>query len=190
MKPIQIFVTMLIGVWLPELAYAQPEGFTHALYLNGKGAHVQLPDNMLVPLAEATVETWVKWEKLNRWSRVFDFGREGNAAVLQNERISSTLGFAIYDRAGKRHRVRETKAVTLDTWYHIAVVCGSGGMELYINGELAKKNGYEGGLNEVAGGYSYIGRSNWPQDDFFTGYISDFRIWGKRRMRSSSSTAP
>lgn len=76
------------------------------LFLNGTGAHIVLPASITDNLVNETVEGWVRWESLNKWSRVFDFGKEGNAAVLQNERENATLFFSILDRTGKLHRAQ------------------------------------------------------------------------------------
>ena len=72
------------------------------LFLDGK-SHVELPRNLFDRTTKATIEVWVKWNRFNKWSRVFDFGREGNAVVLQIEKTSNTLNYRIWDRSGKRH---------------------------------------------------------------------------------------
>ena len=152
------------------------------LFLDGK-SHVELPRNLFDRTTEATIEAWVKWNRFNKWSRVFDFGREGNAVVLQIEKTSNTLNYRIWDRSGKRHGTQKKKAVNTGVWYHIATVSGPGGMEFYINGRLVDEDKYNGSLSEAAGGMNYIGKSNWPDDKLFEGYISDLRIWSKRRSQ-------
>ena len=160
----------------------------NVLYLGGKNAYVQLPPNIFDRTAQATVEAWVKWEKFNKWSRVFDFGREGNAVVVQNEKTSTTLNYRIWDKGGKQHGTQAKNAVSAGSWYHIAVVCGYGGMEFYVNGSLVDSDKYTGGLDEASGGNNYIGRSNWPKDKLFQGYIAEFRVWDGRRSQSEIST--
>ena len=156
----------------------------NVLYLDGTGAYVQLPPNIFDRLTNVTVEAWVKWERFNNWAHVFDFGREKNAILIQNEETSSTLHFTIYDRKEKGRRVKAEKVITAGTWYHIAAVCGYGGMALYVNGQFVDSDKYDGGLDEVAGGKNYVGRSNWPKDDLFQGYIAEFRVWDRRRSAS------
>ena len=70
---------------------------------------------------------------------------------------------------------RPKKAVNAGIWYHIAVVSGPGGMEFYINGQLVDRDDYSGSLSEAAGGANFIGKSNWPKDKMFEGYISELR---------------
>jgi len=154
------------------------------LFLNGTGAHVVLPTDLTDNLVNATVEAWVKWESLNRWSRVFDFGQEGNAAVLQNERETASLFFSIWDRSSKLRRAEAFKAIEVGKWQHMAVVCGKTGMQLYVNGELVGSNPYILPFNAISGGTNYLGKSNWPEDAPFHGYISDLRVWSDARSQA------
>ena len=62
-----------------------------------------------------------KWDRIKNWSRVFDFGREGNAFVVQSEKSSRTLNFAIYDRNGRRHRMQARNTIPVGQWFHLAV---------------------------------------------------------------------
>ena len=153
------------------------------LFLDGR-SHVELPKNLFDYTTQATIEVWVKWNRFNEWSRVFDFGREGNAVVLQNEKSSNTLNYRIWDKSGKRHGTQAKKAVNTGVWYHIAVVSGFSGMEFYINGQLVDQDDFSGSLSEAAGGTNFIGKSNWPKDKMFEGYISELRIWSKMRSQS------
>jgi tetratricopeptide (TPR) repeat protein len=155
------------------------------LKFDGKTGYVELPQNLFDQLPQATIEAWVKWERFNKYSRVFDFGREKNSVALQNEKTSSNIIYAIFDRNGKRHRIREKKVLSQGAWHHIAAVCGPGGMELYIDGRQFNdkgifSGGYDGGLNIASGGRNYIGKSNWPNDKLFQGHIVDFRVWDRR----------
>ncbi len=158
------------------------------LFLDGR-SHVELPRNLFDRTTQATIEVWVKWNRFNQWSRVFDFGHEGNAVVLQNEKSSNTLNYRIWDRSGKRHGTQAKKAVNTGAWYHMAVVSGFDGMKFYINGQLVDRDDFRGSLSEAAGGTNFIGKSNWPKDKLFEGYISELRIWSKVRSQSEIRSA-
>ena len=54
--------------------------------LDGDGAFVKLPGNSFTNLGAATIETWVKVNKQGSWSRVFDFGKEGNVVAPHTAR--------------------------------------------------------------------------------------------------------
>lgn len=174
---------ILMVLWMMP-ATAQQGQVMPVLFLNGTGAHVELPATLTDKLVNATVEGWVKWESLNKWSRVFDFGKEGNAAVLQNERETSTLFFSVWDRSGKLRRAEGFKAIDQGKWQHMAIVCGKTGMKLYVGGELVGENAYILPFNAISGGKNYLGKSNWPEDAPFHGYIADFRVWSTARSQS------
>ncbi len=160
----------------------------NVVYLNGVDSYLELPAHAFDDLTEATVEVWVKWKRFNKWARVLDWGREGNALVIQTEKSSSTVNFAIFDRQGKRHRTRAKKAVKLGEWVHLAAVCGIGGMEFYVNGKRRDDDNYEGGLEQITEGSKYFGKSNWPKDKLLQGYIGEIRVWDRRRSRKKIKT--
>lgn len=178
--------TLLIAVLICLTGYgssqAQQAGglSMNVLHLDGKSGYVTLPPRAFDGLTEVTVEAWVRWERFARWGQVFDFGREGNAILVQNEEASSTIQFVIYDRKGKAHRTKAEKTIAPGIWYHLAAVCGPGGMQFYLNGKLVDSDRYEGGLDQVSGVNYFIGRSNWPGDDLFQGDVAEFRVWNRR----------
>ena len=102
--------------------------------LNGRGAFVELPQELTQRRSGITIETWVRWHAFKKWARVFDFGKKGNAMVLQNEKNSSTLNFTIYDKKGQRHRIQIKNVIRTNQWFHLVATCGPKGMNLYING--------------------------------------------------------
>lgn len=178
------FLVALTLILLPHTTIAQQNQVMPVLFLDGSGAHVVLPTALTDNLVNATVEAWVKWESLNRWSRVFDFGQEGNAAVLQNERETASLFFSIWDRSSKLHRAEAFKVIEVGKWQHMAIVCGKTGMQLYVNGELVGSNPYILPFNAVSGGTNYLGKSNWSDDAPFHGYIADLRVWSDARSQA------
>lgn len=52
-------------------------------------------------------------------------------------------------------------------------------MQFYVNGSLLENDKYEGGILEISGGSDFIGKSNWSNDAYFQGYMSEFRIWNR-----------
>ena len=154
-----------------------------AIRFDGRGAYVQLPSGIFDQEENATIEAYVKWERFNEWSRVFDFGREGNAIVVQNNKKSSQINFRIWDNKGKQHGVSAKNAVLANTWHHIAVVCGTGGMKIYVDGTFYDDDDYRGGLNQAYGGSYYLGKSNWPKDQPFAGMMAEFRVWNYQRSQ-------
>ena len=164
-------------------------GYTYAqemqvIRFDGHNSYVQLPSGIFDQEENATIEVWVKWQKFNEWSRVFDFGREGNAVVVQNNKKSTQINFRIWDKKKKEHGVQAKKVVLGNTWHHIAVVCGTGGMKIYVDGTFYDDDEYRGGLNQAHGGHNYLGKSNWPKDKLFAGQMAEFRVWNYQRSQS------
>ncbi|MDA0711536.1 MAG: LamG domain-containing protein, partial [bacterium] len=179
-----IFTLALTFALLFTLASAQQTQVMPVLFLNGTGAYAELPGPVTDNLVNATIECWVLWESLHKWSRVFDFGKEGNAAVLQNERETPTLFFSVWDRSGKMYRAEGLKAIETGKWQHMAIVSGKAGMQLYVNGERIGENAYVMPFSAISGGRNYLGRSNWPDDEPFHGFIADYRVWATARTAS------
>ena len=183
-------ILIIVGFLLFQSSCIWGQGHLNVLFLDGKSGYVTLSDRVIEGVDEATVETWVKWKSFTKWSRVFDFGKKGNAVVVQSEKKSSTLNYAIYDRYSKRYRIQKSKAVELGRWYHVAAVCGSDGMFFYLDGELVgSEKRYRNGFREVSGGNNYLGKSNWDGDAMFHGYISEFRIWSEAKTQKQVQEA-
>ena len=72
------------------------------LELDGKNSYVQLPSNIFNELDEATVEGWVKWDRLGMWMRFFDFGRQEQTMCLGNRETSGDLKFELFDANRQR----------------------------------------------------------------------------------------
>ena len=155
-----------------------------AIRFDGYSAYVQLPSGIFDQEENATIEAWVKWEQFNEWSRVFDFGREGNAVVVQNHKKSPQINFRIWDNKKKEHGIQAKNAVLANTWHHIAVVCGTGGMRIYVDGTFYDDDDYRGGLSQAYRGNNYVGKSNWQKDKLFAGMMAEFRVWNYQRSQS------
>ena len=170
----------LSSVWISN-ARSQDGEHMNVLYLDGQGGYVLLPSHFLSGLEEATVEVWVKWEKLRKWARVFDFGRKDFAAAVRGRKTSTALSFVVYDQEGDPNEVEKRDAIEVGRWCHVAAVCGRGGVRLFVDGKLEGESPYRGGLKMVSGGTNLVGKSNWPDDEPFQGYMTEFRVWNKAR---------
>jgi len=198
----------------------------NVLYLDGKKGYVELPSSITNGLTESTIEVWIRFEKFNKWSRIFDFGRKGNAVVVSNEKKSSKFRFEIWNKYGKSHKILAKNIIKQGKWHHIAAVLSrEEGMSFYIDGiqvggspfkvinmaenglwldgispkigglhqyghvvkTIEKNSGGKtlylstGSLDDVSGGRNYIGKSHSIKDEFFFGYLTEFRIWNTAR---------
>jgi len=79
MKPVSLW--FLIGgacfAWglLSTLVAQQPASTVQVLDLDEKDSYVELPPNIFNDLTEATIEGWMKWDRLGHWLRFFDCGK-------------------------------------------------------------------------------------------------------------------
>jgi signal transduction histidine kinase/CheY-like chemotaxis protein/ligand-binding sensor domain-containing protein len=161
------------------------------LHLDGTNSYVELPSDIFNNLEEATVEGWVKWNSLRRFSRFFDFGNLWNAIEVCNEANTGNLYLSI-DRPpfaiGSELRLTAPGLIQTNEWCHIALVTGSGGVRLYFNGALVTKNDETVSFATIGNGdHNYLGRSNWKgaadlgNDEDFQGIMDEVRIWSTAR---------
>ena len=165
---------------LATSAWAREPLTMNVMTFDGKSGYVELPQNIFDTLSEGTIETWVKWTKFNKWSRVFDFGIENRAVVVQTEKDKNSLNYRIWEGKRRDHKIQARKMLRKGVWHHVAAVFGRSGMALYLDGQLIGTNAFEGGLDVAAGGNNTIGKSNWPKDKMFQGLMAEFRVWNRR----------
>jgi hypothetical protein len=92
---VKIVGQKLILTALMMFCFILPQGWgkNHVLYLDGNKSYVRLPSNAFDGLDEATVEGWVRWEKLTKGARFFDFGnQEGRMSVYGVGRVVRAEG--------------------------------------------------------------------------------------------------
>ena len=122
---------------------------TRILQLDGDGSHVRLPPDVFNHFEEATVEAWVKWQRLSHNTQPFGFGKTWQLMGLHNGTRTRDLVFFVYQQAQKLHVITVPDVLRIDDWYHIAAVTGPAGMKIYLNGVLA-------GEHEFAGSFAAI----------------------------------
>ena len=152
------------------------------LKFDGVNDFVSLPDLNPDFSQGITIEAWVWYDSFNSWSRIIDFGNgmADNNIVLANEEYSDNLHFGIY-KDGVEQLILAKGSLEKGTWLHLAVTIDtSGDAKIYKNGRPIQsgKIHLPHNLNRTK---NYIGKSNWPGDQFFNGKLSNIRIWNKAR---------
>ncbi len=172
----------------PSTLHAQPAApANRVLQLDGQGSYVQLPSNIFNDLTEATVEGWVKWDRLGNWMRFFDFGKKDQSMVIGNSGTSGSLSFEFFDSNNQRAGDASVPdALIAGRWVHIAVVTGKGGVRIYVNGALRAANSYTGSFVQVGNGSrNFLGRNNWKEPDGnveeLQGQMDEVRVWNHAR---------
>ena len=147
-----------------------------ALSLNGTDNFVQLPYTVATH-NELTIACWAYWRGGNNWQRLWDFGTGTEQYLFFTPRSDNGMRFAIKN-GGDEQQIRMTQALALNTWVHVTVTLGADGAKLYINGELKGENAAVNILpSDIRPVFNYIGRSQFPADPCFRGYVDDFRIY-------------
>jgi hypothetical protein len=156
------------------------------LLLDGK-SFVELPPNIFNDLTEATVEAWVKWERLENRANVFDFGQfYGKEMWIAPESPQggplTGLGGYITTNIGHTFGVATPNALRTTEWFHVALSTGSGGMQLLLNGVLVGTNAFTGSFASFrSGDTNWIGRETAADHPGVIGQIDEFRVWKTQR---------
>jgi hypothetical protein len=159
------------------------------LRLDGKGSYVELPPNIFKDLTQATVEAWVKWDRFNSFSRVFEFGAPWQSLSLFNQQTNSDLRLNLYPVNSKSNTTmmyvaRATNVLRTNEWFHVAAVTGTRNMKLYLNGQLVASNRTTKSFASIDAFHTNLigrGMSGNPTDQDFRGQIDEFRVWNHRR---------
>ena len=162
-----------------------------ALYLSAaQKGHATLPAGILASACEATVATWVFLNKGVLWQRIFDFGKsDSNGAstdymymAAEDDSPTKGLRFAISTTGlGPREQSVAGPALSMATWYHVAVVLGPSGGVLYLNGVQVGANPAMTlrPIDLSNPPNLFIGRSQWMVDPYFDGNIDEFRVYDR-----------
>ncbi|MDE5107365.1 MAG: LamG domain-containing protein, partial [Trichodesmium sp. St17_bin3_1_1] len=120
------------------------------------------------------------YNSFKRWSRIIDFGNgaDNDNILFANQSDTSNLVFSV--RQGNTAKgVRADSILELKEWFYLtATLDGSGSAKIYKNGEEVK-SGSVHLPNNVNRTKNYIGESNWQNDEFFHGKMSNIRLYNR-----------
>jgi arabinan endo-1,5-alpha-L-arabinosidase len=159
------------------------------LSLSGDGQYVSLPPGAA---QMQTFMAWVKWNGGAEWQRIYDFGDDTNFyTVLTPSASSGDLRFNIsVDSIPGEQIIDAPGPLPVGVWTHVAVVMNGASVILYTNGEPAGTNHYANLVPaDLNATNNYLGRSQWPADPYFSGELSDVRLFS-RPLDSNEITAP
>jgi signal transduction histidine kinase/DNA-binding response OmpR family regulator/ligand-binding sensor domain-containing protein/protocatechuate 3,4-dioxygenase beta subunit len=159
------------------------------LELDGK-SYLALPTNIVAGLSAATIEGWVRWEKLVPHADMFDFGgRNGDAWVRpgnpQGENPADLS--AIFDvgyPTKQWFHLCAPDILRTNQWLHLAFVTGPGGMRLFVNGVLMAATNYTGSFAAIP---DFIDNRNLLGRDIdlpyppMSGQVDEFAVWKMAR---------
>ncbi|MEN9674426.1 MAG: hypothetical protein RIS76_322, partial [Verrucomicrobiota bacterium] len=171
------WIAAVMGAWmaltaggaLRMTAQDSPPVTNQVLVLTGQDGHLELPPGIFDTLTAATVEGWVKFDRLTT-ARFFDLGDLDHAMTVGLVDSRPDLRFEIWDASRQRHSITAAGVVATNHWLHIAAVSGPGGMKLYVNGALVGalvgRDSFTGSFASIRNGQkNRLGRDNWSEDD-------------------------
>src|SRR5262249_27465382 len=151
-------------------------------------SYFELPPNIFKPLTEATIEGWIKWDRLTIGAGLFDSGRVASGELWAGTAgdAAADLSAGVFARGGTNltYGIRIPGALRTNEWFHVAFITGPGGMRLFLNGVLVGTNAYTGSFATINNNdQNSVGR--WitpnPDDASLTGQIDEFRVWKTQR---------
>jgi signal transduction histidine kinase/CheY-like chemotaxis protein/ligand-binding sensor domain-containing protein/protocatechuate 3,4-dioxygenase beta subunit len=168
------------------------------LQLDGK-THLELPTNIFHLLTEATIECWVKWDRLEGHDDLFDFGGEHSdmwvmpgawrldgPGYASNALTDLQAGFLPWEEQPPilGGGILAPDILRAHQWFHLAFVTGPGGMKLFINGVLAGADPYTGSFAATSNRLEtkiWVGRDTYSQAQPMTGQIDELCVWKSAR---------
>jgi hypothetical protein len=141
--------------------------------------YIDLPNDLVHTLGNATFEAWITWQGGNAWQRIFDFGDEQtqteNAQGIGRSYLffTATLGGAngimrsAYQKAGSTETiVNSVKSLPTGTMSHVAVVTDdqNNKLAIYLNGSLESETTWNDSLSSIHDINVWLGRSQYAVD--------------------------
>ncbi|HVV48199.1 MAG TPA: LamG domain-containing protein, partial [Polyangia bacterium] len=167
-----------------------------ALDLPGAAAdYVTLPSALLQTLTSVTIAVWVNVHTDHAWQRVFDFGSSTNVYMFftPHNGTSNVARFAITtsgNSSTSEQRLDAAAILPVGTWTHVAIVLGTGGGTLYINGAAVATNAALTLRPSDLGATTndWLGRSQFTPDPAFDGQLDDLRIYASALSAAQITT--
>lgn len=145
------------------------------LQLFGNGPYVTLP----APAGEAqTISAWVRWNGGSAWQRIFDFGQDTERFFFLTPRTGGgRLQCAITAEASSYVHTVEGPSLSIARWTHLAVSLNGLEAILYVDGRAVGINNAVNILpSDVAPTRSWLGRSQFSADPFFSGLLDSVKL--------------
>ncbi len=154
--------------------------------------YVDLPNGIIHPLIDATIEVWLTWDGGPGWQRIFDFGSsdapEGSRGVAVTTLFLTPAGGgpggligAFYggDVARGETQVSSGIALKTRTMVEVAFVIDPTHQQLilYRDGQFEAREVLIGSLSMLNDVNDWLGRSQFAVDTSLAGTLYEFRIY-------------
>ena len=177
---------------------------------DGLTQYVDLPNGIIKPLTNATLETWVRWDGGAGWQRLFDFGSSDGPENTQGFGVTTlyltphgagpTAMLAALKRADQdpqfETRALSTQPLAANVMSHIVVVIDTTNkvMTLYRDGATDASVAFTGSLSALNDVNNWLGHSQYLNDPPFQGAIDEFRMYraalSRAQVQASFAAGP
>ncbi|WP_415872816.1 LamG-like jellyroll fold domain-containing protein [Burkholderia ubonensis] len=159
-----------------------------AVSLDGSGAYVALPDDLLVDVSDFTIASWVFWNGSQTWARLFDFGTGFHRYMMFTPRGRLRNGWAGMRFAmtangpgdGPPEQIIDAPTeLPSKRWVHVAVTLSGSTGTMYVDGTPVSTNTamFQAPFRLGSTTQNWLGKSQYSADATFNGLIDDFRIY-------------
>jgi len=154
-----------------------------ALQFTGNNGHIQLPSANYFDGSPFTVTVWANRSSNANWNRCFDFGNgnpNDNVIFAYSNGTTGRVTAEIYNGivSGGAITAGTSNTTPLNQWIFFAYTWENGIGSVFANNNLLA-TGAQSAPENILRTLNYIGRSNWAQDAYFTGFMDDFRIYNR-----------
>ena len=160
---------------------------------NDTGDYIEIADDPSYLIDEGAIQLWFNTSDVTQDAYLFSKDASGTVSgghVQIGLNAASHVIVRLQDTATS-YNVESTTALTANEWHHVVFTFGSGGMQLYVDGQLVDTDAYTGGLGTSSGGTGNIepivigassatsvsGTGN-PTTDHFGGRIDEVAMFG------------
>jgi|21_taG_2_1085346.scaffolds.fasta_scaffold14562_2 hypothetical protein len=171
-----------------QISTAQSKFGGSSCYFDGTGDYLTMPSSSAFAFGTGnfTIEFWVRRTSTGSYPYLLDFRSGGTDAVVATLYLLHTDNYKPQYYVNGVLRIGSSVGLSVDTWYHIAIVRSSGTTTMYVDGSSA--GSFSDSFTYIAaplrvGDYSSGGHG-------FPGYVDDFRITNDIARYTSSFTPP
>ncbi len=165
---------------IPAITSTSLSPFPGSVRFNGTTQSISAPSNAVFGYAtgtDFTIEMWIYVSAINNAANMFLLdSRPASTQGLYTTLFISTVGNVVY-YTNSANRITSTSPISVNTWYHVALVRLSGTTTLYLNGTptgstYADTNTYVASAQQIGASFN----AGAALTTFYNGYISNLRI--------------
>lgn len=146
-----------------------------AVYFNN--GYLQAPPGIYFS-GDLTVIVWAKWIVFQNYSAIIDFGNgaPSNNVVMELDSSGNSFEFESDDTMGTSSNIFQSVSLSLNQWYHMAMVLSGTTGYLYVNG-VQVSTGILNLVKNVTRLNNYVGKSNWASVANTNAVYDDLKIY-------------